>query len=87
MGEAPPKPHNYGVYMSGEYAKATEAIDAILAEAEANPSMSKASMCNTMLGILLQKQAQHQSKADIANFVQFQLDNMGEDELVITRGC
>lgn len=73
--------------MSGEYTKAAQIVEAALEDATASPSMSPEALSSAMLGILLQKQSSQQSKADILSFVQFQLDNLEEDEFVVTRGC
>lgn len=73
--------------MAGEYRIAQTALDQAKQEAENNPSMSTDALINTLLGLLLSEQASSRSKADVLSFVEHHLDNLGDDEHVITRGC
>ncbi|MCV6615019.1 MAG: hypothetical protein OIF35_08575 [Cellvibrionaceae bacterium] len=73
--------------MSGEYATAAALLDNACKAAETDPAMSCDTLFNALLGILLQKQAQSHGKADVLSFVEFQLDHLGDDEVVVTRGC
>ena len=73
--------------MSGEYAAARTLIDEALTEAEANRSMDQDAMALAILSMVLRQLSQHRSRADIESCIDYTLDNVVEQDLVITRGC
>lgn len=73
--------------MSGEYQSAVKLINEALAEAEQSPNSSAEALSQAMLGVLLQTMAEQRGVKDLAAFIEFQLDNLDTDEIVVTRGC
>ncbi len=73
--------------MSGEYQTAQELIGQALDNAEASSSSSADALSQAMLGVLLQEMAQTRGLSDLKSFIEFQLDNLDTDEIVVTRGC
>jgi len=73
--------------MSGEHKAAEQILNNALTQADDDPSMSRDALANALLGQLLSEQSKTRSKADLMSFIEFQLDNLSEDEFVVTRGC
>lgn len=73
--------------MAGEYKLAQQLFDQGMQQAEQDPSMGPEALANALLGLILTDQAKNRSKADIQSFVEHHLENIGDDEMVITRGC
>lgn len=73
--------------MAGEYKVAQAVLDQAIQQTEGDRSMSTDSLISALLGLLLSEQAKSRPKEDILSFVEHHLDNLGDDEHVITRGC
>lgn len=73
--------------MSGEHQAAEQILNSALTKADNDPSMSRDALANALLGQLLSEQSKTRNKADLMSFIEFQLDNLSEDEFVVTRGC
>lgn len=73
--------------MSGEHQAAEQILNSALTQADNDPSMSRDALANALLGQLLSEQSKTRNKADLMSFIEFQLDNLSEDEFVVTRGC
>lgn len=73
--------------MAGEYDVARACIAQALDKAAADRGMSEEAMCNALLGTLIAHMAKGRTRKDLMSFIEFQVDSVGEDEFVITRGC
>ncbi|WP_299769362.1 hypothetical protein [uncultured Pseudoteredinibacter sp.] len=73
--------------MSGEYKTAQTLIENALAEADNSANSSADALSQALLGVLLQSMAKQRGIADLKSFIDFQLENLDTDEIVVTRGC
>ena len=73
--------------MSGENGCAKALVSESIEKAELSSSMSADSMALAMLSQLLQVLSETRSRKDIENYIEYDLDNMVESDMVITRGC
>jgi len=73
--------------MSGEYKTAQTLIENALAEADNSANSSADALSQALLGVLLQSMATQRGIADLKSFIDFQLENLDTDEIVVTRGC
>ncbi len=73
--------------MSGEYQTAEDLINQALNGAQASSNSSAEALSQAILGVLLQKMAQTRGVSDLKSFIDFQLDNLDTEEIVVTRGC
>lgn len=69
--------------MSGEVQEATR----LVTEAMSSDSFDKDTMGRAIINAVIQRYGEYRSAADIASELQFIIDNLDEDEFVITRGC
>jgi len=72
--------------VAGEYAVARECLEQAMTTADANTSMSQDVMANALLSNLLKIMLKQRTRKDLASFIEFQLESIGEDEFVVTRG-
>ncbi|GAA6152958.1 hypothetical protein [Pseudoteredinibacter isoporae] len=73
--------------MSGEYQAAETLISNALSEADASDHSSADALSQAILGVLLQKMAQSRGINDLKSFIDFQLEHLDTEEIVVTRGC
>lgn len=73
--------------MSGEYKTAQTLLENALAEADNSANSSADALSQALLGVLLQSMAKQRGIADLKSFIDFQLENLDTDEIVVTRGC
>lgn len=73
--------------MAGEYDVARKCIAEALDAAEQDRGMSPPSMADALLATLLGHMQKSRTRKDLMSFIEFQLESIGEDEFVITRGC
>ncbi len=73
--------------MSGEYTVATQLIDDAIATAESNNAMDPDAMALAILSMAIRKLSQYRSRKDIESCIDYDLDNVIEQDQVITRGC
>ena len=71
--------------MSGENTRAKELIDLAITEAEASNSMSSDSMALAILSQVLRLLNETRSRNDLESYIEYDLDNMVESDMVITR--
>lgn len=69
--------------MSGEVQEAKR----LVAEAMASDSFDKDTMGRAIINAVIERYSEYRSAADIASELQFVIDNLDEEEFVITRGC
>ncbi|NIB44940.1 hypothetical protein HBA55_35505 [Pseudomaricurvus alkylphenolicus] len=73
--------------MAGEFRVAKHCIDDALETADAESSMTREGMGRALLTELLGQMRQHHSAQELTDLVNYQLENLGEDSFVVTRGC
>ncbi len=73
--------------MAGEYPVARATLEQAFAAAEQEPAMSGPEMADALLVTLLKRMLKERPRKDLARFIEYQLESLGEDEFVITRGC
>jgi len=73
--------------VSGENTQAKELVMGAISEAENSPSMSPDSMALAILSQVLKVLSETRSRQDIESYIDYDLDNMVESDMVITRGC
>lgn len=73
--------------MAGEFDAARQCIADALTRADGDSAMSADVMESALLNTLLTHMARSRTRKDLRSLVDFQLDSVGEDEFVITRGC
>jgi len=71
--------------VSGENTRAKELIDLAITEAEASNSMSSDSMALAILSQVLRLLNETRSRNDLESYIEYDLDNMVESDMVITR--
>ena len=71
--------------VSGENTRAKELIKQAIVEAEASPSMSSDSMALAILSQVLTMLNEKRSRRDLEQYIEYDLDNMIESDMVITR--
>jgi hypothetical protein len=73
--------------MSGENAQAKILVNEAIEQADQNSSMSSDSMALAILSQVLCNLSGHRSRADLESYIEYDLDNQVESNMVITRGC
>ena len=73
--------------MSGEYAVAQTLIDDAMARARAEPAMDPDTMALAILSTAIRELSRYRTRGDIEMCIDYDLDNVIEQDLVITRGC
>ena len=73
--------------MSGVNTIAKNLVADAMAQAEQDPSMSSDSMAHAILSQVLMTLSEFRSRKDIENYIEYDLENMVESDMVITRGC
>ncbi len=71
--------------MSGENTRAKELIDQAITEADASSSMSSDSMALAILSQVLRVLNETRSRRDLESYIEYDMDNMVESDMVITR--
>ncbi|MEM7741020.1 MAG: hypothetical protein AAF225_09495 [Pseudomonadota bacterium] len=72
--------------MAGETTLARQLITDGLSRAKADGAQSEDSLLRALLGEVLSELSKSRKRADLDSFINHHLDNLGEDEWVITRG-
>ena len=72
--------------MSGEHSLAKQIIDKAIEDADESRSMGADTMSAALLGALVPQLAKHHSRKALIDLFEFNLEAIGEDEFVITRG-
>lgn len=73
--------------MSGESTYAKKVMENVIEEAESNPQYLPDAMSRALMSALIAHFQTHRENADIVSELNSIIDNIGDDELVITRGC
>lgn len=73
--------------MAGEFRIAKQNITDAMETAEAENSMSTEAMGRALLTELLAQLSKDNSPATLKDMVEYQLENLGSDSFVVTRGC
>ena len=73
--------------MSGENARAKTLVNDAIEQAEQSTSMSSDSMALAILSQVLRNLSGYRSRADLESYIEYDLDNQVESNMVITRGC
>jgi hypothetical protein len=73
--------------MSGEYTVAASLLDTAINQAEEDNAMDPDAMALAILSLVLRKLSEYRSRADIESCIDYDLDNVIEQDQVITRGC
>ena len=73
--------------MAGEYQVAQKVVEQAMEEASASTKMSEDAMCLALFSELIGRMAKTNSKQQLTDLLHFQLESLGNDEHVITRGC
>ncbi|MBU3070013.1 hypothetical protein KOI40_09280 [Aestuariicella sp. G3-2] len=73
--------------MAGEFLIAQEHIQSAISKADNDRSMSTEAMSRALLTELLTQLAKHHSPEELKALLLYQLEQVAEDEFVITRGC
>ena len=73
--------------MSGENTRAKELVMTAISEAEDSSSMDSDSMALAILSQVLRVLSETRSRQDLESYIDYDLDNMVESDMVITRGC
>jgi hypothetical protein len=73
--------------MAGEAPYAQQIVTDAMKHADNEPSLSKDAMGRAIINAVLSEYRQYRTVADIASELQYIIDNLDEDEFVITRGC
>lgn len=73
--------------MAGEFLIAQEHIQSAILKADNDRSISTEAMTRALLTELLNQLAKHHSPDELKALLLYQLDQVAEDEFVITRGC
>lgn len=71
--------------MSGENTRAKELINQAITEADASSSMSSDSMALAILSQVLRVLNETRSRRDLESYIEYDMDNMVESDMVITR--
>lgn len=73
--------------MSGENTFAKQAVAEALQEAEANSQFDQDAMGRALINAVIEHYKSYRNVADITQELNYIIDNLDEDEFVITRGC
>lgn len=73
--------------MAGEYQVAQRVIEEAVEEANTNKKMSEDAMNLALFSEMVGRMAKTNSKQQLTDLLHFQLESIGNDEHVITRGC
>jgi hypothetical protein len=73
--------------MAGEASYAQQLVTNAMNHADSEPALSKDAMGRAIINAVLSEYRQYRTVADIASELRYIIDNLDEDEFVITRGC
>ena len=73
--------------MSGEHSIAKKLYREAIAAADKNPSMSADAQALAILTTALHELGRTRSRKDLDSYIAYNLDNLVDSDLVITRGC
>jgi hypothetical protein len=73
--------------MAGEYTIATKLVADAVKEAKDTHSMCPETMANALLGQVLSQMSRNKTRADVESYINFELDNLGGEFMIATRGC
>ena len=73
--------------MSGESQIAKQAVTEAMAQAQSDPHLDQDTMGRAILNAVIEHYLGYRKLDDVKQEIQFTLDNLDEDEFVITRGC
>ncbi|MGH1373491.1 MAG: hypothetical protein ACRBBW_15735 [Cellvibrionaceae bacterium] len=73
--------------MAGEFRVAQQQITEAMETADAEGSMSRDAMGRALLTELLAQLSKDHSPETLKDMIDYQLENLGSDSFVVTRGC
>jgi hypothetical protein len=73
--------------MAGEFRVAQQQITDAMETADAEGAMSRDAMGRALLTELLTQLSQEHSPQTLKDLIDYQLENLGNDSFVVTRGC
>jgi hypothetical protein len=73
--------------MSGASQVAKKLVADSMAQAAADPHLDQDSMGRAIITAVIEHYLQYRKLGDVKQELQFTIDNLDEDEFVITRGC
>ena len=73
--------------MSGENTLAKQMIHDAISTAEAANTMDPDSMALAILSGVLRHLSDYRTRGDLESYIEYDLDNIVEQDMVITRGC
>jgi len=73
--------------MSGETSIARDLVARALAAADQDPKQDKGAMARALIVAVLGELARYRTASEISSELQYLVDNLEEEDLVITRGC
>jgi len=73
--------------MAGEFRIAQRHVGEAMETAEAESSMTQDAMGRALLTELLATLSKHSTPEAIRDMIDYQLENLGSDSFVVTRGC
>ena len=73
--------------MAGEASYAQQLVTDAMNHADNDPSLSKDAMGRAIINAVLSEYRKYRNVADITSELHYIIDNLDEDEFVITRGC
>ncbi len=73
--------------MAGEFRVAQQQITDAMETADAEGAMSRDAMGRALLTELLSQLSQEHSSQTLKDLIDYQLENLGNDSFVVTRGC
>lgn len=72
--------------MAGEYKLAEQLLSEAMEAASSDAQMSEEGMAQALLVAVLSKMLASHTRKQLDDMIAYQLDNVGEDEFVVTRG-
>jgi hypothetical protein len=73
--------------MAGESPYAQQLVTQAMQHADREPTLSKDAMGRAIINAVLDEYRKYRTSQDIGSELQYIVDNLDEDEFVITRGC
>ena len=73
--------------MSGEHSIAKQLFKDTIAAADKSPSMCPDTQALAILTTVLHELSKTRSRKDLDSYIAYNLDNLVDSDLVITRGC
>lgn len=73
--------------MSGETQVAKQLVSDAMAQAKTNPQFDQDTLGRALIAAVIEHYLQYRKPDDVKQELQFTIDNLDEDEFVVTRGC